>query len=242
VTAVAVGLFLTALALAGPVPHRLARSRTALRHPVPALLAWQAIGACTGLAAIGAALAVGTGDGTSALVGLVVAALLAGYLLAVSAWVTVRTLARRRSHRDLLDLVGTPLPALPGGRLLVSGTPVAYCLPGRRPRLVLTSAVLARLQPAALDAVVAHERAHLSQHHHLVLLPFAAWHAALPFLPAARTARAAVGLLVEALADDTARARVGDAPLADALHTVALAQAPGELSATDAALRLARLG
>jgi hypothetical protein len=74
-----------------------------------------------------------------------------------------------------------------------------------------------------------------------VLLPFAAWHAALPFLPATRTARAAVALLVEALADDTARARVGDAPLADALHTVALAQAPGEVPATDVPLRLARL-
>jgi hypothetical protein len=50
-----------------------------------------------------------------------------------------------------------------------------------------------------------------------------------------------VALLVEALADDTARARVGAAPLADALHTVALAQAPGELSATDVPVRLARL-
>ncbi len=232
----AVFLALLALILAGPVPVRLARSRTALRHPVPALLLWQAIGACTGLAAIGAAV-----TGFVGVVGLALGALLAGYLLAVSAWVTVRTLARRRSHRDLLDLVGTPLPALPGGRLLISGTPVAYCLPGRRSRLVLTSAVLARLQPAALDAVVAHERAHLSQRHHLVLLPFAAWHAALPFLPAARTARASVALLVEALADDTARARVGAAPLADALHTVALAQAPGEISSTDVPVRLARL-
>lgn len=233
---IALVLALLAFLLAGPVPHLLARSRTALRHPVPALLAWQAIGAGTGLAAIGFLWAVGSGA-----VGLAAGALLAGYLLAVSARVTVRTLARRRSHRDLLDLVGTPLPALPGGRLLISGTPVAYCLPGRRPRLVLTSAVLARLQPAALDAVVAHERAHLSQRHHLVLLPFAAWHAALPFLPAARTARASVALLVEALADDTARAVVGTAPLADALNTVALAQAPGEIASTDVPVRLARL-
>lgn len=237
----ALGLLVVALVLAGPVPYRLARSRTALRHPVPALLAWQAIGACTGLAAVGAALTVGAGDGPFALVALGAGVLLAGYLLTVSAWVTVRTLARRRSHRDLLDLVGTPLPALPGGRLVVSAAPVAYCLPGRRPRLVLTSAVLARLAPAALDAVVAHERAHLRQRHHLVLLPFAAWQAALPFLPAARTARASVALLVEALADDTARARVGTAPLADALHTVALAQEPGGVSTTDVPLRLARL-
>jgi Zn-dependent protease with chaperone function len=238
---IALTLVVAVLLLAGPVPYRLARSRTALRHPVAALLAWQAVGACTGLAAVGAALAIGTGDGMLGVAGLGAGALLAGYLLAVSAWVTVRTLARRRSHRDLLDLVAAPLPALPGGRLLVSGTPVAYCLPGRRPRVVLTSAVLACLEPAALSAVVAHERAHLNQRHHLVLLPFAAWHAALPFLPAARTARASVAFLVEALADDTARARVGAAALADALHTVALAQAPGELSTTDVPVRLARL-
>lgn len=221
-----------AVALAWPAPYALARSRTALRHPVAALLAWQAIGAGAGLAAIGAGLAAG---------GPVAAAPVAAYLLGMSAWVTVRTLARRRSHRDLLDLVGTPMPSLPGGRLVVSGTPVAYCLPGRRPRLVLTSAVLASLAPAALDAVVAHERAHLSQRHHLVLLPFAAWAAALPFLPAARTARASVALLVEALADDTARARVGVAPLMDALHTVSLAQEPGGATTTDVPLRLARL-
>lgn len=238
---IAAALAVAAVLLAGPVPYLLARSRTALRYPVPALLAWQAIGAGTGLATVGAAVAVGVGEGPVAAVALGGGVLLAGYLLAVSAWVTVRTSARRRSHRDLLDLVGTPLPALPGGRLLDSGTPVAYCLPGRRPRLVLTSAVLIRLEPAALDAVVAHERAHLSQRHHLVLLPFAAWHTALPFLPTARTARTAVALLIEALADDCARARVGDQPLADALHTVALAQAPGEPDATDAALRLARL-
>jgi hypothetical protein len=75
-----------------------------------------------------------------------------------------------------------------------------------------------------------------------VTLPFAAWQAALPFLPAARTARVAVALLVEALADDGARARVGAAALADALRTVTLAQAPCDAGATvQTAARLARL-
>jgi Zn-dependent protease with chaperone function len=109
---------------------------------------------------------------------------------------------------------------------------------------VLTSAVLA-LEPAALSAVLAHERSHLAQRHDLVTLPFAAWQAALPFLPAARTARVAVALLVEALADDAARARVGAGPLAAALRTVALAQAPcdaGGPGALDVPIRLARLG
>ena len=227
--ALAAVLALLAAVLAGPVPVWLAGSAAALRHPGPALLAWQAIGAGTGLAAVGAALVLAAGAARGsplAVAGLVAGVALAGYLVAVTAWVTVRTLVRRRSHRGLLDLVGTPIAALPGGRLLDSRTPMAYCVPGLRPRTVVTSAVLARLAPAAVDAVLAHERTHLAQRHDLVTLPFAAWQVALPFLPAARTARVAVALLVEALADDAARARVGAAPLADALRTVALTQAP----------------
>jgi Zn-dependent protease with chaperone function len=190
------------------------------------------------------ALALAASGSPLAAAGLAGGLALAAYLVAVSAWVTARTLARRRSHRGLLDLVGTPIAALPGGRLLESGTPMAYCVPGLRPRTVLTSAVLA-LEPAALSAVLAHERSHLAQRHDLVTLPFAAWQAALPFLPAARTARGAVTLLVEALADDAARARVGAAPLAAALRIVALAQAPcdaGAHGALDVPIRLARLG
>jgi Zn-dependent protease with chaperone function len=244
VIALAVALLLLAVLLAGPVPARLAASTAALRRPAPAVLAWQAIGAGTGLAAIGAALALAASGTPAAGIGLLAAAGLAGYLVTVTAWVTARTLARRRSHRDLLDLVGTPIAALPGGRLLPSATPMAYCVPGFRPRTVLTSAALARLEPAALYAVLAHERSHLAQRHDLVTLPFAAWQTALPFLPAARTARVAVALLVEALADDAARARVGAGPLTDALRTVALAQAPCDAAApatTDVRIRLARL-
>jgi Zn-dependent protease with chaperone function len=240
----AVALALVAALLAGPVPGWLAGSAAALRHPGPALLAWQAIGAGTGLAAIGSAFALAASGSPVAGVGLVTGVALAGYLVAVTAWVTVRTLVRRRNHRGLLDLVATPIAALPGGRLLESGTPMAYCLPGLRPRTVLTSAALARLSPAAVDAVLAHERTHLAQRHDLVTLPFAAWRAALPFLPATRTAGVTVALLVEALADDTARARVGATPLADALRTVALAQAPcdtGAPAAPQVPIRLARL-
>src|ERR671920_135801 len=55
-----------------------------------------------------------------------------------------------------------------------------------------------------LAAVLAHERAHLREHHHLYLLPFVAWEAALPVLPAAGRAHAAVRTLVEMRADDVA--------------------------------------
>jgi Zn-dependent protease with chaperone function len=81
---------------------------------------------------------------------------------------------------------------------------VAFCIPGARPLLVLSSGIVAELDDDQLAAVVAHERAHLKEHHHLLLLPFVAWQAALPVLPAAERAHAAVRELVEMRADDVA--------------------------------------
>jgi Zn-dependent protease with chaperone function len=244
---IALGLALLAAVLIWPVPTLLARSGAALRHPVAALLLWQGIGLGTGFAAIGAGLVYGlTHRSVLATTAVLAAFVVAVYLLAVAVVVTGRTLAQRRRHRQVLDLVGMPLPALPGGLLLDSTTAMAYCLPGLRPRMVVTSAALADLTPRAFAAVVVHERAHLSQRHDLVVLPFVAWQAALPFLPGARTARAAVALLVEALADDAARTQVGSQPLGEALRAVALANGPPGATTAEAPpsvdVRLARLG
>jgi Zn-dependent protease with chaperone function len=241
----AIALALGAAALLWPVPSLLAGSAAALRRPAAALVLWQGVGLATGLAAIGAGLTFGLrttwAQRSPAQHAAVFAALaLAAYLLAVAALVTARTLRRRRRHRALLDLVGAPLPELPGGRLLDSATPMAWCVPGLRPRMVLTSAALAQMAPDALAAVVAHERAHLQQRHDLVTLPFVAWQTALPFLPGARTARAAVALLVESLADDAAVARVGPAALGAALRTVTMTAAD-TTEDVGVAIRLARL-
>lgn len=231
-----------------PAPRLLAAARWPLAFPAPALLLWQAIGLAAGLAAVGAGTVYALGAlGDSlprALVAawhtapadwpldaprwtsLVASALLAGYLLAVAVTVTARTLRTRRRHRQLLDLAADPLPVLPHGHVLDSPTAMAYCLPGLRPRLVVTTAALTELSPTQLRAVVAHEQAHLRQRHDLVVLPFVAWSAALPFLPGTRAARATVALLVEMLADDHARARVGVEPLAGAVRHVGAAAAP----------------
>jgi Zn-dependent protease with chaperone function len=253
---IALCLAAVAVVLIWPVPALLARSAVALRHPVAALLLWQAIGLGTGLSAIGAGFAYWLSHRSGrGIVFLVAAVAVALYLLGVALAVTARTLTRRRRHRQILDLVSTPLPQLPGVRalgsatadLLDSATAMAYCLPGLRPRLVITSAVLRDLTPRALAAVMVHERAHLDQRHDLVVLPFVAWQAALPFLPGARTARAAVALLVEALADDAARAQVGPRPLGEALRAVALSGAPSDVEPgfevpAGVEIRLARLG
>jgi Zn-dependent protease with chaperone function len=152
-------------------------------------------------------------------VALTLAAVLASELLGVLAISGVRTARTRRRHRALLELVVRPaaelpdavppLPTeagLPDPRLLEHPAPVAFCIPGARPLLVLSSGMVAELDAGQLAAVVAHERAHLRERHHLLLLPFVAWQAALPVLPAAARAQAAVRELVEMRADDAALA------------------------------------
>jgi beta-lactamase regulating signal transducer with metallopeptidase domain len=116
----------------------------------------------------------------------------------------VRTTRIRRRHRALLELIVRPSAELPDTRLLEHPAPVAFCIPGARPLLVLSSGMVAELDDGQLAAVVAHERAHLKEHHHLLLLPFVAWEAALPVLPSAGRAHGAVRELVEMRADDVA--------------------------------------
>src|SRR3954470_11560228 len=224
-TATAAALAVLAALLAWPVPAVLARARWSRRDPLVALVCWQAIGLAGGLSIIGALLVHGLapwgrslpaaawsvvrghpagepvrGDHWGALT---LAAVLAAELLGVLVLSWVRTARTRRRHRALLELVVQPA-AHPDARLLDHPAPVAFCIPGARPLLVLSSGMVAELDDDQLAAVVAHERAHLREHHHLLLLAFVAWKAALPVLPAAERAYAAVRELVEMRADDVA--------------------------------------
>lgn len=243
------------------VPARLAAASWCSRSPALALVLWQAIGLAGGVAALEAASTVALapfGDDhlaalralqpfrapwwswLAAAVALAVFLRLTGVLAAS----TARTLRVRRRHRILLDLVATPSAALRGARVLAHDLPVAYCLPGLRPRVVLSQGVLARLDDAEVAAVLAHERAHLTARHDLVVLPFVALGATFPRLPAVRTARLAVALLVEMLADDRAVRRHDRTVLARALVEVGTAAVPaGGLGAggEDVLLRASRL-
>ncbi|WP_029430051.1 M56 family metallopeptidase [Blastococcus sp. URHD0036] len=226
--ATAVALAVLAALLAWPVPALLGRARWPARDPLAALICWQAIGLAGGLSIVGALLVHGlapwghslpeaawhvvTGVPASGevrgdhwvaltLAGVLVVELLG--VLALSWWRTART---RRRHRELLEVVVRPAATVPDARLLDTPAPVAFCIPGARPLLVLSAGMVAELDDDQLAAVVAHERAHLREHHHLYLLPFLAWEAALPVLPAAGRAHAAVRTLVEMRADDVALA------------------------------------
>lgn len=240
-------LAVLALALAWPVPILLAKAAWPARSPGTALALWQAIALAGGLSMIGSLVVFGLSpygtsvvDGARALIAHVLsgnlppgstiwsmfalcfAFLLTAHLLLNLALTAIRTERQRRRHHSLVQLLSAPMPDRPDTRLLEHPAPVAYCLPGAsRSVTVLSDGLLRLLDARQLRAVIAHERAHLEQLHHLVLLAFKSWHSALPWFPIANRAENAVALLVEMLADDRARRDVDDETLATAVALVA---------------------
>ncbi|HEY0813060.1 MAG TPA: M56 family metallopeptidase [Pseudonocardia sp.] len=264
---VALGLLGLGVILAEPASRWLATSRWPERDPVTALLLWQSIGLAGGLALVGAGLIYGlaplgppvpaaaavvdavaagrspAGLGVPHVVALVLTVALVVRLLSVLAAVAVRTLRVRARHRDLLDLLGTPWPAVPGARVLDHPVPVAYCLPGLRSRLVVSAGVLDCLDVGQVWAVLAHERTHLRERHDLVVLPFVAWGATAPFIRGMVCAQLAVATLIEMRADDVAVRRASADQLSNALVAMGGSAPAAALSSFTSALdrRLARI-
>ncbi len=245
----AIVLAVLTLALAWPIPILLAAASWPHRAPGTALALWQSIALAGGLSMIGALLTWGLipfGDtlpsalaslahhllngtlpaqtGFDHLLALTGALLLGTHLILNLAATFVRTERQRRRHHQLVQLLSQPLPDRPGTRVIEHAAPVAYCLPGAtRSITVLSAGLLNLLQPDELRGVIAHEKAHLSQQHHMVLLAFKSWHSALPWFPIANRSENAVALLVEMLADDQARHVVDDITLARAIALVGTA-------------------
>ncbi|MBO0852054.1 MAG: M48 family metalloprotease, partial [Pseudonocardia sp.] len=182
-TGIAIALFALGVLLAEPASRALAAARWPARDPTGALLLWQAVGLAGGLALLGAGVAYGLaplgdslpaavphlvhalasrrlppGLGLAQLLALAATAVLDARLFGVLGLACWRTLRARRRHRDLLDVLATPWPAMTGARVLAHPLPVAYCLPGLRSRLVISEGALDILAPSELDAVLAHER------------------------------------------------------------------------------------
>jgi len=176
----------------------------------------------------------------------------AGGVLAVTltariAWCTVATLGaaaragQRHCHR--LRLAGRHDTRL-GALVIDHGDPAAYCVPGTRRPVVLTTGALRVLDDTQLAAVLAHERAHQSGRHHLLVGLAAVPAAAFPRVPAFRAARDQVARLTELAADDAAAARSPRLAVAEALLTLGGAPAgAGALGAggSTAAARVRRL-
>lgn len=126
-------------------------------------------------------------------------------LAAVTVGYARRIHIARAEHRRSLLAEGAPIVHR-GQPILVVDRPVpaAYCLPGGRPRIVVSSAALTALSAAELGAVVAHELAHLRGRHHLLRASAEVLAEAFPFVPLLRATRGEVGRLLELAADERA--------------------------------------
>ncbi|KNX39037.1 M56 family metallopeptidase [Luteipulveratus halotolerans] len=208
-----------AIVLAWPVPRLLPRLH-ALRHvPGPALLLWQSVSLAAviaGLAAAPLAMLDRARDTTAVpdptdhlgtlVLGLSVTGVMVVRLLLEAHRVGTDLRRTRRQHRELVDLLGDDGPAdRPADvRVLPHPTPTAYCVPGRQHRVVITDSTMQSLPSGQLDAVLAHERAHLRYRHDLVLEFFTVLHHAVPPWLRSPGGLREVTLLIEVLADHTA--------------------------------------
>ena len=153
-------------------------------------------------------------------------ALIGGGLLtsAVVALRLGRCLARLRTrsheHAHAARIVGRPTDH-PHVVVVEADLPAAYCVISRPHAIVVTSAAVKSLNRAQLKAVLAHEDAHLTGHHHHILMVLRALAATLPHLPLFACAHQAVAELLEMCADDTAARRVGTRPLLAGLLALA---------------------
>jgi Zn-dependent protease with chaperone function len=249
-----VWLGLIGLALALPVPAVLARMSWPQLSPAAGIVLWQSLALAAVLAISGAALSTAlwlvTEDRlTWWRIALHVVILGVGVLVWARFWwaawhVWRETQARRQRHRELVDLLGQPHGALPAVRILAEQTPVAYCIPRLRDaRVVISQGTLDALDEDALLAVLEHERAHVRTRHDLVLEAFGVLHRAFPRPLRTDAPLRQSQVLVELMADDSARKVAGDQALARAIVALAGGVTPaGALGAGSAALvRLERL-
>jgi Zn-dependent protease with chaperone function len=132
---------------------------------------------------------------------------------------------RRQRHSDLLDLFATALPGHSDVAVLDHATPLAYCVPGLSThRVVVSHGLLTTLAPPELDAVLAHERHHLTGRHYLITHLGDALAATLPRWRTAPHLVTRLAELVEMCADCAARRHVGNHATARAL--IALSDMP----------------
>src|SRR5258705_1615201 len=248
----------------------LGRARWPDRAPLLAILTYLAAGwsvvAALGLAGLTLAVhATALGGGLSHLIGACVLRLRATYGtpggatvaalgLSLAGAVAARTgltamthfrAAGRQAlrHAQTARLVGHPAPAL--GAVLVEHTqPHAYCVAGRHPTVILTTRAGQALDPGQLDAVLAHERAHLAGRHHGLVAIARIGHEVLPFLPLMRDAEEQGARLGELHAQDAATRAPDPRLLATPLVVLAPPGGPAPAlaaGATDSVQRIRRL-
>jgi len=218
---VAAGVVLIALALAVVVfaPRLLTRSAWTIDLPRTALVAWSAavllgvVGFVAGIALVVLAdrpladpFRLGDSPGHGVNLGVAV--------LAVAAFVIAVRVRPGAEH----DAVRAAMRAGAAPHREIDGTPVAVveaehalacAVPGRSGGVLVSTGLADLLRTDELEAVVAHERAHLTQRHALAVGVAESIERAVPWVPGARAMARSTRVLVEFAADDAAARRVG---------------------------------
>ncbi|MFI5615456.1 M56 family metallopeptidase [Amycolatopsis sp. NPDC051903] len=162
--------------------------------------------------------------GTAVQIGLLVLAGFAALGVAVLLGRLGRSLLRARAstheHARMARLAGAHDAAL-GAVVLDVPERAAYCVAGRPHTIVVTRGALAALDDRHLDAVLAHERAHLSGRHHLLLALTRGLAAILPRIELFTSGSAEVARLLEMCADDAAARAHGRRTVLQALVALA---------------------
>lgn len=252
------------------VPRLLRRLDLRQRDPLPIILAWilSMVGFVLAFA-VGVVVLITPGHGTvGALAGLrdswihighgttphveELGGVLGGLLLvavtvrlASSVAAELRRVRRARQERlDILRLAAHADASQPSTLWLSHDRPLAFSLPGRPAVIVATEGLRRHLSPDSAAAVLAHERAHLRGHHHLLMTITGVASSTFRFVPLFRDVPTALAELVELAADLEAARRYGPNAVCAALRVMTGQPAPRSALAIGQAavtVRLARL-
>jgi hypothetical protein len=156
----------------------------------------------------------------------------------------VRAHKRRAPDLEHLRLLAQAAPS--GGPLWIEDDrALALSIGGRPGLIIMTRGLREQLPPAAVQATLEHERAHLRGHHHALIAVAETLAAALPWCPLLGAAPAATKDLVELAADASAARRCGFEAVHTALTRLTQHPAPGlglAMAGRLTELRLNRLG
>ncbi|NUR14879.1 MAG: M56 family metallopeptidase [Dermatophilaceae bacterium] len=145
-----------------------------------------------------------------------------------------RTWARARdatrAHARMVRLAGAARPSL-GAVVLDVPERAVYCVPGRPSTVVFTTGALAVLDPGQVGAVLAHERAHLTGRHHLVIALTRGLCLCLPRVELFSCGAEEVARLLEMSADDAAARTHGSGTVLKALVELSSPSVPSGVPA-----------
>jgi len=164
-----------------------------------------------------------------------------GSVCVLAAW---RAARERTALRNVIDVIGRPWRGV--ALLIPFPRPMAYFLPGRGGRVVLSSGLTDVADDPCLDAIVAHERAHQRAHHSSLALIPVALASQFSFIPWVRHGARVVPLWCEWAADDAARRLTSVVALRRALTLFQHGEATSPscalaMNGASVALRLSRL-